>query len=103
MNGKTYKVTSFLPMDWQLWEQNESDPFYFNDAGNNPTAAGECLSLRHSGIANWYRIKGNPPAKAPGGAVVGTVSGVAQFVKWPAAYRLITSPGPNDLLSVGWR
>src|SRR5439155_18983015 len=30
-DGKTFKVTSFLPMDWQFWEQNESDPFYFND------------------------------------------------------------------------
>src|SRR5207247_571166 len=24
-NGKTYKLSSFLPTDWQMWEQNELD------------------------------------------------------------------------------
>src|SRR5947208_9998901 len=26
--------SDFLPMDWQFWEQNESQSFFFNDAGN---------------------------------------------------------------------
>src|SRR5688572_18322387 len=29
--GKTYKVTDFLPTDWQMWEQNENASFNFND------------------------------------------------------------------------
>jgi hypothetical protein len=33
MNGKTYKYSDFLGNDWQMWEQNETDGFYFNDAG----------------------------------------------------------------------
>jgi len=91
-----------------MWEQNESDPFFFNDAGNNPTSAGETLSLRHAGIVNWYNTP-SPGPKASGGAIVGTFSGVAQFVKWPKCYALINAPAAslvnvgNDLLNVGWR
>src|SRR2546421_1884794 len=57
--GRSYKVTDFLPTDWQFWEQNEISPpgaplgFMFNDAGNNPETAGEVLSLRHSGNTQW--------------------------------------------------
>src|SRR5438128_3279201 len=25
-DGRTYKISDFLPTDWQFWEQNESDP-----------------------------------------------------------------------------
>jgi prepilin-type N-terminal cleavage/methylation domain-containing protein len=109
MNGKTYKTSDFQPTDWQLWEQNEISPpgqaagFMFNDAGNNPTAAGEVLSLRHSGAPNWVSIvsKGQISQRnLAGGAVVGTVGGTALFVKWPHAWDLINRKiaVPNELL-----
>src|SRR5690606_12298535 len=78
-DGKTYRVTDFLPTDWQIWEQNELDPLNFNDASNVPPPGnvGNGISLRHAGIGNWWSIN-NPNAasstltRAPGGAVVGT-------------------------------
>ena len=35
-DGTTYKVNDFLATDWQMWEQNESNSFYFNDAKQQP-------------------------------------------------------------------
>ncbi len=107
--GKTYKVTSFLPTDWEFWEQNEISPpgpalgFMFNDAGNNPTTVGEVLSLRHSGNSNWA---GDVAAgkigqrSLGGGALVGTFGGTAQFVRWSRCWDLINRsiPTPNELL-----
>lgn len=102
LGGKTYKVTDFLPTDWQMWEQNENLGFYFNDAGNNPETAGETLSFRHSGAANWTTFGAGARRNLPGGAVIGMFGGTAQFVKWPKVYDLMsparTRP-PNDLLN----
>ena len=101
LNGKTYKVTDFLPTDWQMWEQNENDPFFFNDAGNNPESYGETVSFRHSGAANWasFTTLNNP--KLPGGAIVGTFGGTAQFAKWVKTHALISQkvPYPNEILN----
>ncbi|MGV3772627.1 MAG: hypothetical protein ACO1QB_06975, partial [Verrucomicrobiales bacterium] len=100
--GKTFKTSDFLPTDWAYWEQNESDPFFFNDAGNNPESAGETISLRHSGLPNHLS---RPPSAAqrnlPGGSIVGGVGGTAQFVKWSKTYDLINRrvPAPNELLA----
>jgi prepilin-type N-terminal cleavage/methylation domain-containing protein len=102
-DGKTYKVSDFLPTDWQFWEQNENDGFYFNDAGNNPEALGETVSFRHSGAATWwsgaFKALSNP--NLPGGAVVGTFGGTAQFVKWNKTHSLVTKkvPAPNEILN----
>jgi hypothetical protein len=100
-DGRTYKVTDFLPTDWQMWEQNENDPFYFNDAGNNPTSFGETLSFRHSGATTWYKFATLNNPSLPGGAVVGTFGGTAQFVKWAKAHPLISqkTPAPNEILN----
>jgi prepilin-type N-terminal cleavage/methylation domain-containing protein len=104
---KTYKVTDFLPMDWQFWEQNEISPpgapdgFMFNDAGNNPQTAGEVLSLRHSGNTRWAQdVKAGKLSSRnlPGGAVVGTFGGVALFVKWNKAWDMINRKPPYDKL-----
>jgi len=101
-SGKTYKITAFQPTDWQMWEQNESMSFYFNDAGNNPEDIGETISLRHSGAANWINL---PPAGSarnlPGGAMVGNFGGTAQFVKWVKCWELVTKrvPAPNAILN----
>lgn len=102
--GKTYKVTDFMPTDWQMWEQNENDGFHFNDAGNNQESANETVSFRHSGSGNWWRFGTGPNPLTrrtlPGGAVVGTFGGTAQFVKWNKTYDLLNRkvPIPNELL-----
>ena len=99
-SGKTYKYSDFKPNDWQLWEQDERDASWFNDAGNNPDTVGEVLSLRHAGIANWYMIPTTTlaPRTANGGGVVGHFDGHADLIKWPVCYDLIhTTPAPNDL------
>ena len=101
MNGKTYKYTDFLPNDWQMWEQNESSGFYFNDLGNNPTTPGETISLRHAGVPNWYTVTGTPKRTYPGGAVVGCIDGHAELIKWFKCFDLISGipPAPNDILN----
>jgi len=101
-SGKTYKYSDFQATDWQMWEQNESDGFYFNDAGNNPETAGETISLRHAGVANWTAIPaGNLKRTSPGGAVVGMFDGHAEMVKWFKCYDLIHGipAAPNALLN----
>ena len=104
-DGKTYKISDFLPTDWQMWEQNELDPFNFNDGSNVPPPgqAGNGVSLRHAGLPQWYALK-NPNAQAPtvtnlpGGAVIGTFGGTAQLVKWNLAWQLINkTPIPNEI------
>lgn len=100
-NGKTYKTTDFLATDWQLWEQNEADPFFFNDAGNNPESIGETLSMRHSGAGNHLALPFASAKNLPGGAVVGMFGGTAQLVKWNKCWELVNRriAAPNDLLN----
>jgi len=105
-DGRTYKVTDFLPTDWQMWEQNELDPFNFNDASNVPPPGdpGNGVSIRHSGLATWYNLS-NPNAAStitnlPGGAVVGTFGGSAQLLKWNLSVQLINKiPYPNAIFN----
>jgi len=99
--GKTYKVSDFLPTDWQFWEQNENMGFYFNDAGNNPESLGETVSFRHSGAGTWWTFQTLTNPNLPGGAVVGTFGGTAQFVKWNKTHSLVTQkvPFPNEILN----
>jgi hypothetical protein len=100
-DGQTFKTSDFLATDWQMWEQNESDPFYFNDAGNNPESIGETISLRHSGANNWITLPIMSAKSLPGGAVVGTFSGTASLVKWKVCHDEVvkTVPSPNDILN----
>jgi type II secretory pathway pseudopilin PulG len=100
--GRTYKFSDFLSQDWMFWEQNESDPFYFNDAGNNPETSGETLSLRHSGQAGqWWTLPFATRRNLKGGAVVGMFDGHGQLVQWPKCYDLIHGipPAPNEILN----
>lgn len=99
--GKTHKYSDFLSQDWMFWEQNESNPFFFNDAGNNPETTGETLSLRHSGMANqWWTLPYGTRRNLKGGAVVGMFDGHGSLVQWPKCYDLIHGipPAPNELL-----
>ncbi|MEK7676253.1 MAG: type II secretion system protein [Verrucomicrobiota bacterium] len=105
-DGTTYKVNDFLATDWQMWEQNESNSFYFNDAGNNPETYGEVLSLRHAGVPNWWKILadgGTYRRNYSGGGVVGFFGGQVSLVKWPKCFDLIATPrripAPNDILN----
>lgn len=98
--GKTYKVSDFLPTDWQMWEQNENQGFNFNDAGNNQESPIETLSFRHSGRQTWW-LDTTLPRNLPGGAVVGTFGGTALFIKWNKTWdNLNRKTGiPNELLA----
>ena len=74
------------------------------DAGNNPETVGEVLSLRHSGNNHWSQdvAAGNLSKRnLAGGAMVGTFSGTAQFVKWNKCWDLINKKiaAPNELLN----
>jgi prepilin-type N-terminal cleavage/methylation domain-containing protein len=94
-SGRTFKSTSFLPTDIQMWEQDETDGFFFNDAGNNPLTAGEIVSQRHaSGKYTNTQDRG-------GGAMVGTFGGTAQFIKLRKflSYVAANSPRPNEVLN----
>jgi prepilin-type N-terminal cleavage/methylation domain-containing protein len=94
--GRTYKITSFKPMDIYLWEQNETDGFYFNDAGNNPETAGEIVSQRHAGNMGYT---GN--VNRGGGAMIGRVGGTAHFIKMGAFMNFVAAGAsrPNDVLN----
>jgi hypothetical protein len=77
-----------------MWEQDERDPFSFNDAGNDPDGD-PIISLRHAGLPAWYNLAGTAPRTAPGGAVVGHFDGHAELVKWYQCYDLIRSSCPH--------
>lgn len=85
LRGKTYKITDFLSNDMLLWDQNESDSSYFNDAGANPEAVLETASRRHE-LAN-----------GEGMAVVGRAGATADFVKYGTFWKLNKAPRPNEL------
>ena len=100
-NDATHKISSFLPTDWQMWEQNDADPFNFNDAGNNAENANEGLSRRHSGAGNWWKLSSTAAQDLPGGAMIGHFGGSVEFVKWKKAQDLIQRriPAPNEILN----
>lgn len=97
---RTYKTTDFLPLDIQLWEQNETDGFYFNDAGNNPETGGEGVSQRHAGGSGYKGSAVNQDKG--GGAMVGRFGGTASFIKLRSFNDFLNvqkQPRPNDLLN----
>jgi hypothetical protein len=79
-----------------MWESDESVPFNFNDAGQNPANASEGVSQRHAGGKVI-----NPLLDAGGGAIVGRFGGSTDFVKWRIFRELRNTGGvgrSNDLL-----
>lgn len=101
LNGKTYKVSQFQPADWQMWEGNESDSFHFNDAADHPESIEETFSRRHAGPKDWLNSSALMKRGYPGGAVVGTFGGSAQYVRWPKVFDLVVKkiPAPNEILN----
>ncbi|MBM4029260.1 MAG: type II secretion system protein [Planctomycetes bacterium] len=95
-SGKTYRTSDFIATDIILWEQNETDGFYFNDLGNNPETPGEIVSQRHAGNEAYT---GN--VNRGGGAMVGRVGGHAGFIKMGQfmAFVRAGSVRPNEILN----
>ena len=94
--GATYKLSGFKAIDLLMWESDETVPFNFNDAGQNPANANEGVSQRHAG--------GNPadPTRdVGGGAIVGRFGGSADFARW-RIFRTLRTTGrvgrSNELL-----
>jgi len=99
--GRTYKLADFMATDVQMWEQNETDPFFFNDAGNNVESIGETISMRHTGNSAYTRIPVASAKNLPGGAVVGRFGGTAELLKWQKCWEFVNKkvPAPNDMLN----
>lgn len=99
LNNGTYKISQFLAGDWQMWEQNDNDAFYFNDAANNPENSSELMSYRHTGIKRWWTVR--PQRALPGGGMVGTFGGEARMVNFARIYDLTNRKvgTPNELLN----
>ena len=94
LGGKSYKIADFLATDIQLWEQDETNPFLFNDASNNPTDGAEGVSQRHAGSGAY---KDNTKDLG-GGAMIGRFGGSAGMMKWKAYMSLgKLEAKPNDL------
>ena len=94
--GGTYKMSGFSGTDILLWEADETDPFNFNDAGNNPQNVREGVSQRHAGGTSR-----DPTRNVGGGAIIGRFGASAEFIKWKKLTDLRTQGGrrrPNELL-----
>jgi hypothetical protein len=97
----------FNPMDILLWETAEQRPFFFNDAGNQPS---EGVSQRH-GATRWRFDIINEDWG--GSSAIGRLGGTAEFIKWneftrmgdvagrPANIQLIPRNDPNNFLYIG--
>jgi len=91
-NGKTYKMTDFRPTNILQWETDENDPFYFNDAGNQPH---EGISQRHAGGRST-----DNRTNVGGRSAVGLIMGAAQNLTFQKFYEMV---GPRSGLSVPLR
>ncbi len=98
-NGKTFKLSSFQPNNIVQWETDENNPFYFNDAGNQPH---EGISQRHaSGRSTGEHVD------IGGRSAVGTIQGSASNLTFQRFYEMVprinstrTIEPPNDLYCV---
>ena len=83
--GRTFKISDFLPSNILQWEKDELIPFYFNDAGNHP---GEGISQRHSGGGNKKTL-----LDVKGQATVGCMDGHAKNLTYRKYYEMAGTPG----------
>lgn len=100
VNGQTYKVSQFMPADWQMWEQNDLDAFMFNDAASNPSGSAVDFSRRHTSLNAWWQSYTSTPRNLSGGLLVGMFGGSARRVNWTRAWDLANRrvPFPNELM-----
>ena len=76
LQGGTYKQSDFSGTDILLWEPDETDPFNFNDAAQNPEDTDEGVSRRHAGASTVTR------ATSSGGAIIGRIGASAEMMKY---------------------
>jgi prepilin-type N-terminal cleavage/methylation domain-containing protein len=84
--GRTYKISDFRPTAQLLWESDETDPFNFNDAGQNQQDDSEGVSQRHGTIP---QSKPTYTQDFGGGAMFGSFGLSASFGKWKAFQKLL--------------
>jgi len=77
-NGPFNRVVNFSPTDVMVWEQDERNTFYFNDAANYPT---EGVSIRH-------KI----------GALTGAVGGSAEWMDKIAKWDVLAADPNKNIL-----
>ena len=89
-NRRPYKMSDSRMKGTRIliWEANEMEPFWFNDAGNKPS---EGVSQRHAG--------GNPlnsTVNVNGGAIIGEAGGSVRFMKYALFRQLAGNPIPGQ-------
>jgi len=94
IQGKTYKIGDFRPTSYLMWESDESDPFNFNDAGQNQENNREGVSQRHGRAPKNNAV---PDQNYNGGAMLGTFGLTAQYTKWSSFAKLRATAPENDL------
>lgn len=99
----SYRISDFKDQTAIIeWEADESVPFWFNDASSYPD---EGISQRHTGGKIASNNSTTSVRDVRGGAVVGTVSGGAEYLKYrtyyilagPVGGRGASIPGPTRL------
>jgi type II secretory pathway pseudopilin PulG len=93
--GGTYKLSSFRPSSFILWEEDEMASFNFNDAGSNQENSNEGLSQRHTILGGTGRT--TVASNSNGRGMVGTFGGEANFFKLKAFAALRVAPPENDV------
>jgi prepilin-type N-terminal cleavage/methylation domain-containing protein len=95
--GATYKLSTFTGNDILLWEADETKPFNYNDAGNNPGNGDEGVSQRHAGARPR-----SPTTPVGGGAIIGRMGASSEFIKWTKFRQLhLANPRRNNELYCG--
>jgi prepilin-type N-terminal cleavage/methylation domain-containing protein len=91
--GKTYRITTFRPTSYIVWESDETDPFNFNDAGQNQQDDSEGVSQRHG---TTPRLTPTYNKSFGGGAMLGTFGLSASYGKWQMFQNMLAGSGEND-------
>ena len=92
--SKVRKISATDPGDIVQWETDDTTPFWFNDAGNQP----------HEGISQRHKTGGtnkNNRQDVGGAATVGIVSGASVNLTYKKFYAMAQTGGrpavPNDI------
>jgi len=95
-SGRVRKVSSTEPANIVQWETDDTNPFWFNDAGNLP----------HEGISQRHATAGtntNNRQDVGGSSTVGIVSGAAFNLSYKKFYALAQTGGrPNAKNDIWW-
>jgi prepilin-type N-terminal cleavage/methylation domain-containing protein len=96
LKGRTFKLSDFIATDIYVWEQNETDGFYFNDLGNNPETGGELVSQRHAGGQVYL-----DNIDRGGGAMRGCIGGHAGLLRMKQFMAFIRPAygRPNEIMN----